>query len=235
MSRSSAPAALRTTRLRTPRTARCAVRGPEDAASVRELWVALHGYGQLAASLAHDLGAIDDGSRLIIAPEGLSRFYFAKPFESHREAPVGASWMTRADRLEEIADYLEWLQLAYEHHAQPLAPGTPLVVLGFSQGAATASRWVASGRIAPQHFICWGAGIAPELDVGEGSPLRRPRVTLVHGSRDRLVSAEAVRAERARLDAAGFPYDYLEFEGGHRLDDDSLRSLLEPPKARQAP
>src|SRR5690606_17166198 len=90
MPRAAEPGTLRTTRLRTPRTARCAVRGPADASAVHELWFALHGYGQLAASLANDIGAIDDGTRLIVAPEALSRFYFAKPFESHREAPVGA-------------------------------------------------------------------------------------------------------------------------------------------------
>lgn len=225
MPRSADPGALRTTRLRTQRTARCSVRGPGDPAAVRELWVALHGYGQLASSLANDLGAIDDGARLIVAPEGLSRFYFAKPFESHREAPVGASWMTRADRDEEIADYLEWLDLAHAHHARALKTGTPLVVLGFSQGTATASRWIASGRVRPRRFICWGAGIAPELDLAEGSPLRATRVTLVHGSRDRLVSRDAVNTERTRLDAAGFPHDYVEFEGGHRLDDDTLLRL----------
>ncbi len=201
------------------------MRGPEDPTAVRELWFALHGYGQLAASLANDIGAIDDGTRLIVAPEALSRFYFAKPFESHRGAPVGASWMTRADRLEEIADHLEWLQLAYTHHASPLADDVPLVVLGFSQGAATATRWVASGSVSPARLICWGAGIAPELDLGPSSPLRRARVTLVHGGRDRLVSREQVDAERARLDAADFPYDYMEFEGGHRLDDDTLLRL----------
>jgi predicted esterase len=225
MTRTAAPGSLRTTRLRTSRTARCSVRGPAEPGDVRELWIALHGYGQLAASLANDLGAIDDGTRLIVAPEGLSRFYFAKPFESHREAPVGASWMTRADRLEEIADHLEWLQLAYEHHAAPLAADVPLTVLGFSQGAAAATRWVASGKVRPRHVVCWGAGIAPELDLGPDSPLRRAHVTLVHGVRDRIVSREAVDAERARLDAAGFPHDYVEFQGGHRLDDATLERL----------
>lgn len=216
---------LRTTLLRTMRTARCVVRGPEDLSSVRSLWMPLHGYGQLAAGIATGIGAIDDGTRLIVAPEGLSRFYYAPPGESHREAPVGASWMTRAQREEEIADYLEWLQLAHDHFMSSLPAPVPLTILGFSQGTATASRWVASGAVRPVALIIWGSGIAPELDLGPDSPLRRTRVTLVHGTKDRLVSRDKVDAERARLDGAGFPYEYLEFDGGHRLDDDTLRRL----------
>jgi predicted esterase len=55
------------------------------------------------------------------------------------------------------------------------------------------------------------------------------RVTLVHGTRDRLISREQVDAERARLDEAGFPHDFIEFDGGHRLDDHTLIRLAERP------
>lgn len=185
----------------------------------------LHGYSQLAAEAAEGVGVLDDGTRLVVAPEGLSRFYDAPSLGSHRDARVGASWMTREDRLEEIADQAEWLQRAYEHAVGFVARFTPFIILGFSQGATAAARWVASGRVKPAQLIIWGAALPPELDLGLASPLRAVRTSVVLGSRDRWVKPEQVAAERARLDAAGFPYRFVSFEGGHRFDDDTLRRL----------
>lgn len=217
---------IRSVRLETIRTARCALLGPEDAAAVRELWVVLHGYGQLAAEFLGGFGAIADGARLLVAPEGLSRFYEERSAPArHRDARVGASWMTREDRLAEIEDQRRWLQLAYETQARVLGPDVPLTVLGFSQGAAAAARWVAGGGVTPRQLVLWGGALAPEIDIGLSSPLRRTRVRLVLGDRDRVVSEIEVRAERERLDAACLAYDFLTFPGGHRLDDATLRVI----------
>ncbi len=222
---SAGPRATRISRLITRRTARCAVRGPEDPAAVRELWVVLHGYGQLATAFIETLARLDDGTRLIVAPEALSRFYDTQAdvsVKGHREATVGASWMTREERADEIADYVSWLQQAYEEHAHALPPGVPVTVLGFSQGATAASRWVAAGRVPAARLLCWGGAIAPELDLGVDSPLRRTRTYVVLGDRDKFITPATVAAERARLDAAGLPYEFVPFSGGHRLDDELL-------------
>lgn len=219
-------ASARILRLSTPRTARCAVLGPTDPDAVRSLWIVVHGYAQLAADFVRGFAPVDDGSRRIVAPEALSRFYAPVGGDvsvaAHREAPVGASWMTREDRLEEIADYVAWMQRAYEASARELAADVPVTVLGFSQGATAASRWVASGAVPAARLICWGASLAPELDLGPASPLRRVRVAIVVGDRDRFVPAAAIEAERARLAAADFPAELVTFPGGHRLDDPTL-------------
>lgn len=220
---------LRLVRLSTPRTGRVAWRGPDDPSAVRALWVVLHGYGHLAADFLAGFDAADDAAHRIVAPEALSRFYAPRGGDvsvaAHREAPVGASWMTREDRLEEIADHLEWITRACADAARDLDPGVPLTVLGFSQGATAASRWVASGRFPVRRLICWGQTIAPELDLGPGTPLRRARTTLVIGDRDGFIPPGAVATERARLDAAGFPHEVITFAGGHRLDDATLGRL----------
>ena len=217
------PIDLRIERFPTRRTGRCAVRGPADAANVRELWIVLHGYGQLASRFVGGFGAIDDGSRLLVAPEALSRFYDARtPLASHAAAEVGASWMTREDRADEIEDQAHWLEQVLETYRARVGVGVPVTVLGFSQGAAAASRWVARGGVAPAHLICWGASLPPELDLTAGAPLGRTRCTVVVGERDVFVTAELIASERARLDAAGFAYAFERFAGGHRLDDATL-------------
>ena len=106
--------AVRTVSIAVTRSARLAMLGPEGP-GVRELWYVLHGYGQLATPFLGDFRAIDDGSRLIVAPEALSRFYEGDvQTRLHRDAKVGASWMTREDRESEIADYIAYLDTAHE-------------------------------------------------------------------------------------------------------------------------
>src|SRR5881398_3935866 len=78
----------------------------EKPQGVAEVWFACHGYGQLAARFLEKLRVLDDGRRCVVAPEGLSRFYLS---ESPAERRVGASWMTREDRLAEIDDYVPYL------------------------------------------------------------------------------------------------------------------------------
>ena len=210
------------------RTARVAMLGPATA-GIRELWYVLHGYGQLAAEFIESCRALDDGTRLIVAPEALSRFYDGDvQARMHKDARVGASWMTREDRESEISDYLGYLDTL---HAAMLASigatATPSVtVLGFSQGGATAARWVASGRVNAARLVVWGSLFPPELDLADpAAPIRRAAVTQVVGTKDIFATPKIVAKETARLRDAGLPYRFVTFEGGHRLDDDTLRAL----------
>ena len=52
--------------------------------------------------------ALEDESRVLVAPEGLSRFYV-----NATHGLVGASWMTREDRQHEIDDYVGYLDAIY--------------------------------------------------------------------------------------------------------------------------
>jgi predicted esterase len=195
---------IRIASLTVPRTARYAAFGPEPA-HASEWWIVIHGYGQLAADFLAQCRGLHDGRRLVVAPEALSRYYEPGSATSPAEAKVGASWMTREDRLHEISDYLRYLDLLVETLAEGLRALPPIHVLGFSQGTATASRWVAAGRVPAARLVCWGGLIAPELDlVSPTAPLRNTRVQLVLGNRDKFATPDVVAREQARLDAAGF-------------------------------
>ncbi len=216
---------IRTSHLAVTRTARYAAFGPVPSLA-DEWWIVLHGYGQLAGDFASQCAALDNGRRLVVAPEALSRFYQPGANGSQPDARVGASWMTREDRESEIADYLGYLDALVEALGAGVPAEPPIHVLAFSQGTATASRWVASGRVNVARFVCWGGLIAPELDIASpGAPLRRTRVQMVVGSRDRFATADRVAAEHARLDDAKLSYEAITFEGGHRLDDQTLARL----------
>src|SRR2546427_12791548 len=132
----------------------------EPGPATRQLWFVCHGYGQLAGRFLRHFEPLDDGSRVIIAPEGLSRFYLS---ESPAERRVGASWMTREDRLVEIEDYVRDLDAADDHlrggmRSEPVS----VHAIGFSQGGATGSRRAALGKEHRRRLGPWGGGVPPE-------------------------------------------------------------------------
>jgi predicted esterase len=213
-----------------PRTARYYTLGPTHGFP-RELWFVCHGYGQLAARFLRQFVPLDDGSRLIVAPEALSRFYL-DPIPQRRNDPspkIGASWMTREDREAEIADYVVYLERLCAEVRHPLRGAAPrLVVLGFSQGTATVSRWLAASDVRVDHLVLWGGAIPPELDLASwASRLHGAAITLVAGEHDEFATATAVAAEAERLSTAGVAYTLQRFPGGHTIDAAALLKLAE--------
>ena len=213
------PRPLRTATERTievPRTARYYMIGDESAA-VDELWFVLHGFGQLAGEFAQYFGDLADGRRLVIAPEALNRYYAASASVPASERPVGATWMTREDRENEIRDYVRYLDLLHDHVARK-HPRARTAVVGFSQGGATAARWAQLGRSDIARLILWGATIPPDADLSAGpAAFRGARLTFVIGRRDQYITAASLDAERARLTAAGLTFDVVEYDGGHSV------------------
>ena len=207
-----------------PRTARYWVEGSADGA--RDVWFLLHGYGQLARDLLTAARPLAGPGRLLVAPEALSRFYPGGAGGSHSGSAVGASWMTREDREHEVADYVRYLDAVCAEVLGAIAPAPRVHLLGFSQGAATATRWAACGQVRPVTLMLWGA--APPVDLAREVRHRLAglRVRLVYGTTDRLVNPDALAASAARLREDGAEVIIESYEGGHRLDDAVLAALV---------
>lgn len=205
------------------RTARYYTLGdPRDAP--RELWIACHGYGQLAGRFLRALEPLDDGTRLIVAPEALSRFYIESAGVPHAQSPVGASWMTREDRLAEIDDYVVYLDALHEQVRREMRP-EPLrtVAFGFSQGAATASRWAARGAARVDRLILWGSFLPHDLDLPAcAEVLRTIDIVAVVGDADAHLPPDALAEQLGRLSAAGIPCRVIHYPGGHRIEPEPL-------------
>jgi len=124
--------------------------------------------------------------------------------------------MTREDRASEIADYVEYLDALYDDVASgPARDGAQVNVIGFSQGAATATRWVTHGRSYMNRLILWGGWLPPETDLSRGpASLRGARLTIVVGNRDHYVTEAMLAAEQARIPSS-IPCDVIRFDGGH--------------------
>ena len=180
-----------------------------------DVWIVLHGLGQLASVFINYFKSIATPTRLIVAPEALNRYY-ATPGASGRthDAKVGTTWMTRMDRENEIADYVDFLDAVYGETAKQ-AP--KVTVLGFSQGVATACRWMAAGHSRVDRLISWAGQLPPDVDPSVYAKLSGG-LTLVSGSRDEYATWIAEGDHNARLAAAGVTPRVVTFEGGHRMD-----------------
>jgi predicted esterase len=205
-----------------PRSARYHVMG--DAVG-GDLWIVLHGFGQLAGDFIEYFTELNDGSRVVVAPEALNRYYTVGLSVPSAERPVGATWMTREFREAEMRDYVRYLDLL---HAELVAKHRPrrTIVVGFSQGGATASRWVAQGSASIHTLVLWGATLPPDLELSRARPrLTAVKLKIVIGQKDQYISADAVRRERERLTAAGIPFDLIEYEAGHSIKRAVLTDL----------
>lgn len=211
------------------RTARYLTVG-SAAASVAEWWIVLHGYGQLAGRLLRHFEPLASPERLIVAPEGLSRFYV----ESVTSGPaaqrsVGASWMTREDRLHEIDDYIAYLNALYAHVRKDLGARARCSVFAFSQGTATACRWLANGAVRPDRLILWAGELPPDLDFhAASSRFATLDITVVAGRSDELITPKIVARDTGRLTQAGIPFRLVDYEGGHQIEAETLREVMRP-------
>lgn len=203
--------------LRVSRTARYATLG-EPGPKISELWMVCHGYGQLARRFIEGFEGLNDGSRLIVAPEGLSRFYIDRT----QSQVMGASWMTREDRLHEIEDYLAYLDLLYEEVQKVLGRQVSVTALGFSQGVATATRWAARTRAPVQRLVVWGGTVPPEVDL---SVFAKTRVTVVCGDQDELITAKVRETEAGLWRKVGIDPEVKIFPGHHEVPPDVLIEL----------
>ena len=139
--------------------------------------------------------------------------------------------MTREDREAEIVDYVGYLDQLVDH-VEDRVGGLPadVRVLGFSQGGATASRWIARGKRTAPALILWGSLFPEDVLAGLGDSRWRDRsVTLVRGQDDGLVPAELLAAQVAELERHGIRYRQQAFAGGHRIDGETLLALAEQP------
>ena len=212
-------------------------------AATSQVWFACHGYRQLAGRFVHRFVGLRDLGVVVAAPEALNRFYIdPSPGRHGAEARVGASWMTRADRASEIADYVRYLdrladsvlgregEQAQERGklpegGEPPERGRPpkTVALGFSQGVHTVARWAVLGRTPVDELVLWGAYLPRDLPVDER--LARSRLTLVFGEDDPTTDSALAREQDERLEAAGIRPRRVSYPGGHRVAPEVVREL----------
>jgi predicted esterase len=189
---------------------------------VRQFWIVCHGYAQLADEFLENFRLLENDHTLVVAPEGLNHFY-RKGFDG----PVGATWMTRRHRLDQITDYAGFLQQIYDHYVPQLSPAVRIVLLGFSQGTATVCRWMMARKPRFHDLILW-AGLPPEdLDYATDKEyLANKNLYLLYGTTDPFLTPDRLSAVQEIEDKSGIDFGEQSFEGGHEILPETLRQML---------
>lgn len=192
----------------------------------KRIWFCLHGFGQLARYFGRKFSDLDDGQTLIVVPEGLSRMYLDTSYQR-----IGASWMSREDRNHEVSDYVIYLNSLYDllmDGRKPDKAGLHITLFGFSQGAATACRWLNNGHVHADRLILW-AGYFPNglAELVDASKLNSTQMHYVYGRQDEYIrEMPDINGYLDRLKADAPTLHITAFDGTHRVEPDVLNALI---------
>lgn len=184
----------------------------------KKIIFALHGYAQTADTFLETLKSLENEETYIVAPEGLSRFYW-KDFVSN---PV-ASWMTKLDREDDIKDCMRYLDLLYKKVVEgKILDKIEIEFLGFSQGAATMSRWLAQDTIKVSKAVFYAGEISTEIDLSKSKNYNSTDLVFIYGNKDWFISEKKILALKNLFEKENIDIQIKEFEGKHEVIENGL-------------
>lgn len=188
--------------------------------STNEIVFVFHGYAQLAKEFIQNFSNINTTNRFIIAPEGLNKFY-VKGFRGN----VGASWMTKEDRENEINDYLNFLNNIYSEYSSQINNHTKVTLFGFSQGSATASRWFVNSNFNNAELILWGSFIPPDIGYDKLRAKHKTKIKIVIGDEDQFISEDIIKSGEEILMRENINYELIKYPGKHNVQPGLFNEL----------
>ncbi len=203
--------------LQSLRTLRYAKMGSQHE-TVSEIWLLLHGYGHLAANFLNLFAQVKPIDAMLLAPEGPHRFYLKGV-----TGDVGAHWMTRENRENDIHDNNVYLETLYQKYKN-LCPKARWKVLGFSQGAATACRWMVQHHPDISALALWAGLIPPDIP-GENN-LKNTPIYFIAGNKDKYLNEESITHQLNEWASAKIFPKVLRFDGGHEVEEKTLNQLI---------
>ena len=192
---------------------------PND--KIEQLWIVCHGYGQLANYFLKWFNPIINDKILIVAPEGFHRFYL-----EGFSGKVGASWMTKEDRLNDITDYKNFLDKVMLEITPLLNSACYIHALGFSQGVATISRWVCHTKFKVDSLSIWAGKIPHDLSYDLfANKLNTLNLKLFYGNNDPFYSLKQVKNELNLIKENNINFSAFEYDGKHKIESAPLNQL----------
>ncbi len=188
--------------------------------STNEIVFVFHGYAQLAKEFIQNFSNINTTNRFIIAPEGLNKFY-VKGFRGN----VGASWMTKEDRENEINDYLNFLNNIYSEYSSQISNSIKITLFGFSQGSATASRWFVNSNFNNAELILWGSFIPPDIAYDKLRAKHKTKIKIVIGDEDQFISEDRIKSGEEILMRENINYELIKYPGKHNVQPGLFNEL----------
>ncbi len=185
--------------------------------ATKHVWVGLHGYGQLVQFFARHFRSLATEERAFVFPQGPHKFYL-----NGVHGRVGASWMTKDERLVDIANQRLYLGFVFQWIKQQ-APNATIHCVAFSQGVATIMRCIGHPDVQPSSILAWAGSWPPDLDETNRAALEELRFKACFGTRDEYITTEKQQEMRGYyLEKYNFEPSVSVYEGGHSFDVEKL-------------
>ena len=186
------------------------------AAAQKGLLVGFHGYMETAHTQMERLEGIPGSAAwTLVSIQGLHRFYRG------RSDQVVASWMTREDREEAIADNLAYVSAALDD--VPHDSATRVVFTGFSQGVAMAFRAGLLGVARTLAIVAVGGDVPPELLTN--ADVRFPAILFTRGVRDEWLTQERFDRDVAAMAARAVALTTRIYDGAHEWNGEVSEAI----------
>lgn len=135
--------------------------------------------------------------------------------------------MTKEDREQDIADYLHYLESLVDALKSDMRLGD-LHLLGFSQGGATACRWMTHTQHDLTSLTLYASVFPNDFDFdGARELLSNMPSYMLFGDRDMFASEQVIQEKWKWLNGKGVHPKLMRFEGGHELYDTVLERLAD--------
>ena len=190
----------------------------------KTIWFVFHGYGMLSQYFIKKFKSLKNNQTVIISPEALSRFYIGENYDR-----VGASWITKEDKINDIDDNNNYLNSLFQSTTKNINLNSINIhVLGFSQGGATACRWILNSSIKINSLALWGADIPIDcLSENNRGKWNQFKTTLIVGKRDEFISDENKKEFTKILNAYNLDYELIEYNGTHKIIEEVLIDYIQ--------
>ena len=110
----------------------------------------------------------------------------------------------------------------FKKYKKPYSILLYVILLGFSQGGATAARWYYSQPKLFSHFILWASVFPPDIEKPNKAI---EQSYFVVGDKDEFLTNDLLEKELAAYQNLGF--ETIRYEGNHDIEPNALSSLLE--------
>ncbi|MCF8428775.1 MAG: phospholipase [Bacteroidia bacterium] len=200
------------------KTARYFTHGKLDN-NTKYIWIIIHGYAQTADAFLSNFENLGS-EHFVVAPEGLNKFY-SRGFSG---SPV-ASWMTSLEREQEILDYTNYLNSLVNSLNLVSFTQAKTIVLGFSQGVSTQTRFIASSDVKFDYSVMIAGEIGKEFQENLPEKLANLKSLYLVGDQENILKSEKIESHQMLFKNANCTFKI--FEGKHVVNQDTIDKIID--------
>ena len=137
--------------------------------------------------------------------------------------------MTKEERKTDIEENIDYLNLLSKKIFKEIGhTNFKLNILGFSQGGATACRWIFASHMKIDNLILWASDLPQDTLIEKNrSVWENINTHLVMGKKDQLISSEVKAKFLSLVKEYNLKYELTLYDGDHRIYPDVMLKLAQ--------